>query len=55
MKHIKKGLTDLQSVFLETVGLALITLGIGQIHGPAALVFAGACLVFIAQGMDQEE
>lgn len=40
---------------LEVIGLALVTVGIGQVYEPAALVFAGAALVFIAQGLEQRE
>lgn len=37
------------------IGLALVTVGIGQVYEPAALVFAGAALVFVAQGMEPRE
>lgn len=36
----------------ETGGLTLIIVGLHQIYEPAALVFAGAALALIAQGMD---
>lgn len=38
----------------EVIGFALIAAGIDQIYRPAALIFAGAALVFIAQGMGRD-
>jgi hypothetical protein len=37
------------------IGLALVTVGIGQVSEPAALIFAGAALAFIAQGLERSE
>lgn len=48
-------LANLGSVLTELVGLGLVTLGLHQIYEPAALVFGGAALVFIAQGMGRRE
>lgn len=55
MRRKKNSLWALRSLFLETAGLALIAVGIGQIYGPAGMVFGGACLVFLAQGMERRE
>jgi hypothetical protein len=30
-------------------------LGLHEIYSPAAFIFAGAALVFVAQGMEREE
>lgn len=38
---------------LEASGLGLTALGINELSTPAALIFAGAALVFIAQGMER--
>jgi hypothetical protein len=39
----------------ELVGLGLVAAGLHQFSEPAALVFAGASLIFIAQGMERRE
>jgi len=39
----------------EVAGLILVAAGVEQIYPPAALVFAGAALIFIAQGMERHE
>ncbi len=38
----------------EIAGLALIVLGLHQVYEPAALIFAGACLVFVAQDLERD-
>lgn len=40
---------------LEVVGLALVAIGLHEVYEPAALIFAGAALVFVAQGMERDE
>ncbi|MBI2764847.1 MAG: hypothetical protein HYX53_02920 [Chloroflexi bacterium] len=37
---------------VELAGLVLIAIGVGDIYLPAGLVFVGAALVFVAQGME---
>lgn len=39
----------------ETAGFAVIAAGLREIYPPAALIFAGAALVFLAQGMGRRE
>lgn len=39
----------------EVIGLALIGAGLHRVYEPAALIFAGAALVFVAQGMERDE
>lgn len=39
----------------ELAGLSLATAGLHQVYPPAALIFAGAALVFVAQGMEHGE
>lgn len=36
----------------EVTGFALVTAGLHQVYEPAAFVFAGAALIFLAQGME---
>ena len=36
---------------VELTGAAFAASGVNEIYPPAALIFAGAALVFIAQGM----
>lgn len=43
-----------RSSVMELAGLALVGAGVEQIYPPAALVFAGAALIFIAQGMERD-
>jgi len=38
---------------MEVVGLSLVTAGVHEAYPPAAFVFAGAALVFLAQGMER--
>jgi hypothetical protein len=45
----------LRAVALELAGALLVIAGLHQVYEPAALVFAGAALVFIAQGMERGE
>lgn len=40
---------------LEVCGIALVTTGLNEVYEPAALVFIGAVLVFVAQGMERRE
>jgi len=40
---------------LEVVGFSGVAVGIHQVYPPAALIFAGATLVLIAQGMERHE
>ncbi len=44
-----------RALAVEGAGLALVTTGLHQIFEPAAFVFAGAALVFIAQGMERRQ
>lgn len=44
-----------RSTAVEFFGLSLITSGLHEIYAPAALLFAGAALVLIAQGMERHE
>ena len=39
----------------ELAGLSIVTAGLHQVYAPAGLIFAGAALVFIAQGMERHE
>lgn len=39
----------------ETLGFGLAAIGLYQVYPPAALIFAGAALVFIAQGLERDE
>lgn len=39
---------------LEVAGGLLVSAGLYQVYVPAALVFAGAALVFIAQGLERD-
>ena len=45
----------LRPVALELAGGLLVTAGLYQVYEPAALIFAGAALVFVAQGMERGE
>jgi len=45
----------LRPAALELAGGLLVAGGLYQIYEPAAFVFAGAALVFIAQGMERGE
>lgn len=38
---------------MEVVGLSLVTAGVHEAYPPAAFIFAGVALVFIAQGMER--
>lgn len=40
---------------LEVVGFSGVAVGVHQVYPPAALIFAGAALVFIAQGTERRE
>lgn len=39
---------------VEGAGLALVTAGLHQMYEPAAFIFAGTALVFIAQGLERD-
>lgn len=43
------------SMAVELLGLGLVCVGIVQVSEPAAMIFAGGALVFIAQGMEGGE
>ena len=45
----------LRPAALELAGGLLVTSGLYQVYEPAAFVFAGAALVFVAQGMERRE
>jgi len=45
----------LRAVALELAGALLVIAGLHQVYEPAALVFAGAALIFIAQGLERSE
>lgn len=40
---------------LELAGALLVIAGLFQIYEPAAFIFTGAAIVFIAQGMERDE
>ena len=40
---------------LEIVGLALVAMGLYEVYVPASLIFTGAALVVVAQGMERHE
>lgn len=40
---------------LEVVGLALVAIGLHEVYVPASLIFTGAALIFVAQGMERGE
>lgn len=40
---------------LEVVGLALVAIGLHELNVPASLVFTGAALIVVAQGMERHE
>lgn len=44
-----------RAALLESAGLFSIAAGVYQVNTPAAFIFAGAALVFIAQGMERDE
>lgn len=44
-----------RSSAIELAGLVLVWAGIDQMYTPASLVFAGAALVFIAQGLERRK
>ncbi len=45
----------LGAVALELAGALLVITGLYQVYPPAALVFAGVTLVFIAQGLERRQ
>lgn len=58
MKRLRRLLLDVvshRSSALELAGVGLIAVGVSDIYLPAGIVFAGAALVFIAQGMERDE
>lgn len=58
MSHIRRWLRwplARRALAVEGAGLALATAGLHQMYEPAAFVFAGAALVFIAQGLERRE
>lgn len=56
MSHIRRWLrwplAD-RALAVEGAGLTLVTAGLYQMYEPAAFVFAGVALVFIAQGVER--
>jgi|GEM_PF-5362262 len=38
---------------LEVVGLALVAIGLNEVYVPASVIFTGAALLFIAQGLER--
>jgi len=48
-------LSRLRSSAIELMGLLLIAVGFEHIYPPAAFIFAGAAMVFIAQGAERDE
>lgn len=40
-------------ICLEVMGLGSIAAGLHQVYPPAAFIFVGVALVFIAQGMER--
>lgn len=44
-----------RSTVFEVLGLSLLAVGLHEVYPPAALIFAGAALIFIAQGMERGE
>ncbi|GAB4333636.1 MAG: hypothetical protein Kow0010_20240 [Dehalococcoidia bacterium] len=58
MKTLRRGARRLGGwwpTMLEVCGIALVTTGLNEVYEPAALVFIGAVLVFVAQGMERRE
>lgn len=50
-----QGLVSIRSHAAELVGFGLVAIGVHEIYPPAALIFAGAALVFVAQGLERRE
>lgn len=44
-----------RALAVEGAGLTLVATGLHQMYEPAAFVFAGVALVFIAQGLEHGE
>lgn len=58
MGHLLRVLTfalQCRVIAIEVVGLTLVAAGLEQIYPPAALIFTGAAVVFVAQGMERHE
>jgi len=43
------------ATLLEVVGLALVAIGLHEVYVPASLIFTGAAVVFVAQGLERPE
>jgi hypothetical protein len=58
MSHIHRWLRwplARRALAVEGAGLTLVATGLQQMYEPAAFVFAGVALVFIAQGLEHSE
>ena len=59
MKHFRptghRRIVPGRATVVEATGLCLAIAGLQQIYEPAALIFAGAALVLLAQGMERPE
>jgi hypothetical protein len=55
MVRLIRALTRARGTLVEVAGCASMAVGVHEIYPPAALIFAGAALVFIAQGMEPHE
>lgn len=55
LKRLASMLARFRSSATETAGLVVVATGVEQIYPPAAFVFAGLALLFIAQGLERRE
>ena len=55
LRQLLRRVISFRSNAAELIGLGLIATGVGDIYLPAGLVFVGAALVFLAQGMERHE
>lgn len=55
MVRLIRALIRAQGTLVEVAGCAFMAAGVHEIYPPAALIFAGAALVFIAQGLERGE
>lgn len=58
MKRLRRLFVQLvahRSNAVELAGLGLVAIGVGDIYLPASLVFIGAALILVAQGMERHE
>lgn len=53
MARLLRALGRARVSVVEVAGGSLVAVGVYQVYPPAAFIFAGAALVFIAQGMER--